>query len=356
MTSGARTASLRPRAAPRLVTLVFPVYDEREGLPFLRESLERWMATFEHPCEVILVDDGSRDGSWPFILEWAAGDPRVRGVALSKNFGHQVAVTAGLAASRGDAVVILDADLQDPLEVIPEMIARYREGYDVVSGRRTARDGETAFKRLTAWAFYRLMRALVHRDLPPDTGDFRLVSRRSLDVVLRMNEVHRFLRGMFAWVGFPQTQVEYRRRARQFGVTKYPVWKMALLAWNAALSFSTIPVKLITAMGFATAMFAIAYGLYAVVEKYVFHDTVPGWTGLVVLLGLVGAAILLGLGVIGEYVGRIFEEIKGRPLYLIRDDTSVQDSADSDRRELDGDVAGREPSARVTTSGSRSSR
>lgn len=321
----ARAVALRPRAAPRLVTLVFPVFDEEDGLPFLRASLEGWLGSFEHPCEVVLVDDGSRDASWALIDAWAAEDPRVRGIALSRNFGHQVAVTAGLAASRGDAVVILDADLQDPLEVIPEMLARWREGYDVVYGKRTAREGETAFKRFTAWLFYRLMRALVHRELPEDTGDFRLVSRRCLDVVLRMNETHRFLRGMFTWVGFPQAQVEYRRRARQFGVTKYPLWKMALLAWNAALSFSTLPVKLITLTGFATALFAVGYGLYAVVEKYVFHDTVPGWTGLVVLLGLVSASILLGLGVIGEYVGRIFEEIKARPLYVIRDDTSARE-------------------------------
>lgn len=325
MTAAPPASALRPRRPPRLLSLVIPLYDESAGLPFLRDSLERWLATLAVPAEVILVDDGSRDDSFARVRDWAAADPRVRGLALSKNFGHQVAVTAGLAAARGDAVVILDADLQDPLEVIPEMIARYQEGYDVVYGQRTSRDGETAFKRFTAWAFYRLMRAFVHRELPPDTGDFRLVSRRCLDVVLRMNETHRFLRGIFAWVGYPQASVTYRRQARRFGATKYPLWKMARLAWNAALSFSTLPIKLITLMGFATAAFAIGYGLYAVVQKYLFHDTVPGWTGLVVLFGLVSATILLGLGVIGEYVGRVFEEIKGRPLYVVREDTSERE-------------------------------
>jgi dolichol-phosphate mannosyltransferase len=324
MNRDGRGRVLRPRPAPRLLSLVIPVFEEREGLPFLRESLDVFRRSIGVACEVILVDDGSRDDSWAFISGWAAEDSRVRGIALSKNFGHQAAATAGLAASRGDAVVLLDADLQDPLNVIPAMLEKYREGYDVVYGRRSARDGETSFKRFTAWLFYRLMRALVHRDLPPDTGDFRLVSRRCLVAVLRMNETHRFLRGLFAWIGFPQSEVVYRRQARRYGVTKYPLWKMVRLAWNAALSFSTLPVKLITMMGFATALFALGYGAYAVVGKYAFHSTVPGWTGLVVLFGLVGAAILLGLGVIGEYVGRIFEEVKGRPLYVVCDDTSEE--------------------------------
>jgi dolichol-phosphate mannosyltransferase len=242
-------------------------------------------------------------------------------LSFSKNFGHQMAVSAGLAIAQGDAVVIMDADLQDPLEVVPEMVARYREGYDVVYGQRSERAGETIFKRATAWAFYRLMRRFVHPDLPADTGDFRLVSRRCLDAILRMNEQHRFLRGLFAWVGFPQIAVRYKRDPRRFGETKYPFFKMVKFAWNAALSFSTFPIKLITAGGFATALLACAYGVYAVVQKYFFHNTVQGWTGLVVIGGLIGGMILVSLGIIGEYVGRIFEEIKRRPLYIVKDDT-----------------------------------
>jgi dolichol-phosphate mannosyltransferase len=297
------TPRLHPRDSPALVSLVLPVFDEEEALPHLRSTLDAWLPSFGFQCEIILIDDGSRDGSYAFITQWASEDPRVRGLSFSKNFGHQAAVTAGLAISRGDAVVILDADLQDPLHVIPEMVSRYREGYDVVYGQRVKRDGETSFKRASAWLFYRIMRRFVHRALPADTGDFRLVSRRCLDAVLRMNEAHRFLRGMFAWIGYPEIAVRYARTARKFGETKYPFWKMVGLAWNAALSFSTFPIKLISGAGILTAAFALGYGLYAVVQKYLFHATVQGWTGLVVLVGVLGSAMLLALGVIGEYIG-----------------------------------------------------
>lgn len=315
------SSPLLARPAPSLVSLVFPVFNEAETLPHLRIAVEAWLRNTGLPAEIILIDDGSRDASYTLVCEWAASDQRVRGLSFSKNFGHQLAVTAGLAVARGDAIVILDADLQDPLEVVSEMLARYREGFDVVYGQRAEREGETWFKRFTAWAFYRVMRRFVHRDLPEDAGDFRLVSRRCLDTVLRMQEQHRFLRGMFAWVGFHQVAVRYRRNPRLYGQTKYPLAKMVKFAWNAALSFSTLPIKLITAGGFATAALACAYGIYAVVQKYLFHNTVQGWTGLVVILGLIGGMILVSLGVIGEYVGRIFEEIKRRPLYIVQDDT-----------------------------------
>jgi dolichol-phosphate mannosyltransferase len=315
------TPLLQSRPAPALVSFVFPVYNEAETLPHLRAAMDGWLQKNPVPVEIILVDDGSRDESFPLLQSWAAADTRVRGLSFSKNFGHQMAVSAGLAVAQGEAVVIMDADLQDPLEVVPEMLARYREGYDVVYGQRTERGGETVFKRATAWAFYRLMRRFVHPDLPEDTGDFRLVSRRCLDAILRMNEQHRFLRGLFAWVGFPQIAVRYKRDPRRFGETKYPLFKMVKFAWNAALSFSTFPIKLITAGGFATAFLACAYGVYAIVQKYVFHNTVQGWTGLVVIGGLIGGMILVSLGIIGEYVGRIFEEIKRRPLYIVKDDT-----------------------------------
>jgi len=313
--------TLQPRSAPTLVSLVFPVYNEREGLPHLRAALDAWLKVFPYPCEIILVDDGSRDGSYTLIKEWAREDNRVRGLSFSKNFGQQIAMTAGLSVTQGDAVVVLDADLQDPLEVIPQMVAKYCEGYDIIYGQRPEREGETVFKRITSWLFYRIMQNFVHPDLPPDTGDFRLVSRRCLDVVLRMNELHRFLRGMFAWVGFHQTAVQFKRPRRQFGETKYPVWKLVSLAWNAALSFSTLPIKLITALGFTTAGFAVMYGIFAVLQKYVYHTAVQGWTGIVVIVGIIGGAILVSLGVIGDYVGRIFEEIKQRPLYIVRETT-----------------------------------
>ena len=315
-------ASLQTRPAPALLSLVFPVFNEGETLPHLRAAIDEWLGKNPLAVEIVLVDDGSGDNSFALIQDWAAADKRVHGLSFSKNFGHQMAVSAGLAVARGDAVVIMDADLQDPLEVVTEMLARYREGYDVVYGQRAEREGETLFKRLSAWLFYRAMKRFVHPDLPEDTGDFRLVSRRCLDAVLRMGEHHRFLRGMFAWVGFHQVAVRYKRNARLYGKTKYPLVKMLKFAWDAALSFSTLPIKLITMGGFLTAALAVAYGIYAVVQKYLFHNTVQGWTGLVVILGLIGGMILVSLGVIGEYVGRIFEEIKRRPLYIVKEDTN----------------------------------
>lgn len=316
------SAPLQPRPAPGLLSLVFPVYNEAEGLPALRHAVEAWTTTVSYPCEIVLVDDGSRDGSYALIQQWAADDKRVRGLSFSKNFGQQMAMTAGLSIAKGDAVVLLDADLQDPLEVIPQMVARYEEGYDIVYGQRPEREGETLFKRTTSWLFYRIMQTFVHKDLPTDTGDFRLVSRRCLDAVLRMNELHRFLRGMFAWVGFHHTAVQFKRAARQFGVTKYPAWKLVALAWNATLSFSTLPLRLITWLGFGTAGFTACYGIYAVLQKYIYHTAVQGWTGIIVTLGIIGGMILVCLGVIGDYVGRIFEEVKRRPLYIVRDDTA----------------------------------
>jgi dolichol-phosphate mannosyltransferase len=316
------SASLKPRDLPKLLSLVFPVYNEEESLPALRAAVEAWSKTLPYPCEIILVDDGSKDQSFELIKAWAEADPRVRGLSFSKNFGQQMAMTAGLSVASGDAIVLLDADLQDPLEVIPKMVERFQEGYDVIYGQRPEREGETIFKRVTSWLFYRIMQSLVHPDLPPDTGDFRLVSRRCLDAVLRMNELHRFLRGLFAWAGFHQTAVQFKRAARQYGETKWTPWKLVRLAWNATLAFSTLPLRLITWTGFFTAAFAIGYGFFAILQKYIYHTAVQGWTGIIVSLGIIGGAILVSLGVIGDYVGRIFEEIKRRPLYIVRDDTA----------------------------------
>jgi len=315
-------APLQPRQPPRLLSLVFPVYNEAETLPHLRSAVEAWTKTVNFPCEIILVDDGSRDDSYGIIKQWADANARVRGLSFSKNFGQQMAMTAGLSVAKGDAVVLLDADLQDPLEVIPQMVARYQEGYDIVYGQRPERDGETLFKRFTSWAFYRLMQSFVHKDLPTDTGDFRLISRRCLDAVLRMNELHRFLRGLFAWAGFHQTAVQFKRAARQYGATKWTPLKLMRFAWNAMLAFSTLPLRMITWLGFCTAGFAFCYGIFAILQKYIYHTAVQGWTGIIVTLGLIGGMILVSLGVIGDYVGRIFEEVKRRPLYIVREDTA----------------------------------
>jgi dolichol-phosphate mannosyltransferase len=321
-----------------LLSLVIPVFNEQEGLPFLRTALQNWSAGHCWPFEVVLVDDGSSDTSGELLRLWAGEDRRIRVLRLSRNFGHQAAVTAGLDASRGDAIVILDADLQDPLEVVGEMIQRYEEGYDVVYGQRLTRAGETAFKRFTAWAFYRFMSALVSGNLPPDAGDFRLISRPCADAILRMNEVHRFLRGMFAWAGFRQVAVQYHRSPRTRGTTKYPLRKMIRLAVDAALSFSILPIRVITWIGLLTAILGFVWGAYSVLRKILLHDTVQGWATLVALNALLGGIILIALGVIGEYVGRIYQQVKGRPLYLVQEtynlDDTVPQAKSSQRRNL----------------------
>jgi dolichol-phosphate mannosyltransferase len=219
--------------------------------------------------------------------------------------------------AKGDAVVLMDADLQDPPELIADMLREYRRGYDVVYARRIERQGDGAFKRWTAWMFYRLMRWLVHRDLPADVGDFRLVSRPCLEALNSMRELHRFLRGMITWVGFPQTAVEFTRFRRAAGKTKYPLRKMMLFAWDAVVSFSPLPLRLSFAAGFGLTGIGLLYGVYAALRLLTGKYVVPGWTSLIVLLCLVGGGIMVSLGILGEYVGRLFEEIKTRPLYVV---------------------------------------
>lgn len=308
---------LQPREAPGLLSLVIPCYNEQAVLPMLREEITRFLPTLGVPVEVIFVDDGSSDQTLPLLLAWAGAAPEVKVMVLARNFGHQNASTAGLAAAGGDAIVLIDADLQDPLEVIPEMVAKYREGYDVVYAQRVKRDGEGWFKLATAWLFYRLMRAFIHSKLPPDTGDFRLVSRRCLDAICSMHEMHRFLRGMITWVGFLQVSVPYHRKARAAGSTKYTLWKMARFASHAILSFTTLPLRVSLMGGCVIALFGIIYGLVAAYNTMVYHNTVPGWTSVIVLTSVLSGAVLISNGILGEYVGRCFEELKGRPLYIV---------------------------------------
>jgi polyisoprenyl-phosphate glycosyltransferase len=310
--------------APELLSVVVPVFDEEAVLPQLRERLTRVLEGLGQPFEVILVDDGSTDRGPLLLQDWCEADARVKAIFLSRNFGHQAALTAGLEASRGDLTVMMDADLQDPPEVIAALVHKHREGFDVVYGRREKRQGESLFKRASAHLFYRLMRAFVHRDLPVDTGDFRLISRRALDAVLRMREVHRFLRGMTVWVGYRQASVGYVRAPRAAGKTKYSLARMLGFGWNAALSFSHLPLRVVSAGGAICATLGFGYGAYAVAAKVFWHNTVQGWTTVIVSIFFVGGAILLGLGVLGEYVARIYDEVKGRPLYLVRETRNVE--------------------------------
>ncbi len=312
------------------LSLVFPVYNEIESLPYLREAVESW--AIRHPAlavEVVLVDDGSRDASALFLKQWAESRPGVRALLLSRNFGHQAAVTAGLEHATGEAVVIMDADLQDPLSAIDDMIRAYEAGYDIVYGRRVSRAGETLFKRATAWLYYRALKTM-HSGLPLDAGDFRLVSRRCVDAVNALPEKDRFLRGLFAWIGFPQTDVPYEREARHYGVTKYPLLKMLRFAWSGITAFSVLPIRLVSLMGFGAALLSLAYLAYALIA-HARGQTVTGWTTIVILQSFFGGCILLAIGVVGEYIGKIFEEVKGRPVYLKRDDIRQHTPGESGR-------------------------
>jgi polyisoprenyl-phosphate glycosyltransferase len=302
---------------PGRLSLVIPTYNEEVVVPLLREAVENFAGTLRSELELVLVNDGSSDHTLSYLAEWAAADARVGVLHLSRNFGHQIATTAGLDHATGDAVVIIDADLQDPLHVIHAMIDRYCEGYDVVYGQRESRAGDSAYKRVTAWAFYRIMRGLVYRDLPPDAGDFRLISRACLDAVTQMRETHRFLRGMVAWVGFPQIAVRYHRQPRVAGSTKYPLRKMLAFSWVAATSFSTLPLRFSTIMGAIAGLVGIEEGIRALLAYFMGWYTVPGWTSLTVIVSLIGSAMLMSIGILGEYMAKLYEQAKGRPLYVV---------------------------------------
>jgi polyisoprenyl-phosphate glycosyltransferase len=308
---------LTPRGRPELVSIVVPAYNEQEVIPLFREQITVFLDSLDCPAELVIVNDGSRDQTLKLLNEWAAVEPRVKLLSLARNFGHQAAVTAGLDYAAGDAVVIMDADLQDPPDVVREMIARYRDGYDVVYGQRVEREGESAFKRITAWGFYRFMRAFIHKDLPSDTGDFRLISRACLEALKTMRETHRFLRGMVAWIGFSQTAVQFKRAPRAAGQSKYPLRKMVRFAWTAAVSFSPAPLRVSLVTGVLVALLGIGIGVWAIIAKLMRWHVEPGWTSLMVTICVLGGAVLISNGILGEYVGRIFEEAKDRPLYIV---------------------------------------
>ena len=315
---------LKERCFPASLSLVIPVYNEAEVLPELKHRLVESLANLPCEAELVFVNDGSSDASLQLLMEWATADSRVVVLNLARNFGHQLAITAGLDYAVGDVVVIMDADLQDPPETIPIMLAEYCRGYDVVYGQRTRRKGETIFKRATAWVFYRLMRTLVHPNLPADAGDFRLISRRCLSAITSMRETHRFLRGMVCWVGFPQTAVPYVRDARFAGSTKYSFSKMMRFAWTAAISFSPLPLRVSFAFGVILAVIGMTQAANALIRTALGLYTVPGWTSLMVVLCLIGSAILVSIGVLGEYIARIFEENKARPLYIVSESFNLQ--------------------------------
>lgn len=309
----------RVRPNPQLVSLVIPLFNEEKVMEQLKRRLYEFALAIKLPLELVFVNDGSHDSTGDLIRAWGLSDRRVKLVDLSRNFGHQAAVTAGVDFASGDVVVIMDGDLQDPPELIVEMLEEYRLGFDVVYAQRVRRHGETYFKLITARLFYLFMRRFVHKDLPENTGDFRLMSRNVVDALAHLREGHRFLRGMVTWLGFRQTSIKFERPERIAGETKYPIRKMMKFAWDAVLSFSSIPLKVASMFGIMVILVGIGLGTWSVYRKLIYDDLVQGWPTLVVLNCLVGGTILICLGMIGEYVGRIFEEIKQRPLYVVRD-------------------------------------
>ena len=300
-------------------SIIAPIYNEIENIPELYRRVTEVMQSAREPWELILVDDGSTDGSTEKIRELAKADKHVRPVIFARNFGHQVAITAGWDYARGEAVVIIDADLQDPPEVILQLAEKWREGYEVVYAVRAEREGETWFKKFTASLFYRLIRWITDVDIPVDTGDFRLMDRKVVDVLKQMKERHRFPRGMSAWVGFKQVGVEYKRSARVAGVTKYPFRKMLKLAANAITGFSYFPLQVATFFGFISAGVAIvAIPIVAILRMTGSHFFEGQTTTLISVLFL-GGVQLISLGILGEYIGRLYDEAKGRPLYIVRE-------------------------------------
>jgi dolichol-phosphate mannosyltransferase len=302
-----------------VLSVIVPIYNEEEVLPETYKRLTAVMRRFAEPYELIFINDGSRDKSPQMLAELCANDPNVRFINFSRNFGHQPAITAGMDYAAGDAVVVIDADLQDPPELILDMAAKWREGFDVVYGKRTKRKGETIFKKATAGMFYKTLRRMTDVDIPADTGDFRLIDRKVCDAMKSLPERNRYVRGLVSWVGFKQTAIEYVRDERFAGETKYPFKRMIKLAVDGITSFSYKPLKFATGLGFFFAAASFIYLIVIIIQRLFTETTVSGWASYMVLHLFTTGIILIMLGVIGEYIGRIFDEIKERPIYIVRE-------------------------------------
>lgn len=315
-------------SSPKKIAIVVPFLNEKDNLPVLLDRVAGTFSGRAEDWELLLVDDGSTDGSAEWAVEQAKTNRHVRVLRLSRNFGHQLAITAGLDRADGDAVVVMDADLQDPPETIGAMIDKWREGHEVVYAVRRSRAGETWLKKFLAARFYRVFRRLAKVNVPMDAGDFRLVDRCVVDALREMRELHRFMRGLTCWVGFRQASVEYDRAARFAGETKYPVWKSARLAFDAITSFSASPLRWIAVLGLGICLLAVIWVLIVIVQAIVRPDTLQrGWASTVAAIVFLSGVQLLSIGLLGQYVSRIFEEGKKRPLYLVRTDTKDEKSS-----------------------------
>jgi glycosyltransferase involved in cell wall biosynthesis len=303
------------------LSVIVPVYNEELVIRHMHEALTAVLDRNQLDYEIILVNDGSRDGTLAIAKELCWKDPRLKLVSFSRNFGHQIAITAGIDKAAGQAVVIIDADLQDPPEVILKMIEKWREGYQVVYGVRKERKGESFFKLATAALFYRILRMMTPVDIPADTGDFRLMDRQVVEQLKRMRERSRFVRGMVSWVGFKQGKVEYTRESRLLGETKYPFKKMVRFAIDGMLSFSQLPLRVSSGIGLACSLLAFVFMIYGFVVKYIYpENAIQGWASIFVASLFLGGIQLMSIGILGEYIGRMYDEIKGRPLYIIEDE------------------------------------
>lgn len=314
----------------QLLSLVIPIFNEEASIGMLASRLSTLVTRLETAkgldWEVVFIDDGSRDRSLEMLRDLALRDNRYRVISFSRNFGHQLAITAGIDRAEGDAVVVMDADLQDPPEVVEQMIDRWREGQDVVYGVRARRLGESMFKRATAALFYRGLRALTGVEIPVDAGDFRLMSRPVVLTMRALRERHRFVRGMVAWVGFRQSSVIYERQARAAGESKYPLRKMVRFALDGVTSFSILPLRIATFFGAVSGVLALGIGLWSFYVKFFIRGVVPGWTTLMMLIAFSSSIQLLILGILGEYIGRAYEELKCRPLYIVAEELNLSRS------------------------------
>ena len=301
-----------------LISIVVPAYNEQEVLPEFHRRLSAMLDTLPFAREVVYVNDGSTYGTGEVMDALRGADPSVAVLDLSRNYGKEIALTAGLDCAGGDAVVVIDADLQDPPELIPELVRHWQAGYEVVYAKRLARDGETLLKRATAFLFYRVMQSLSRIKIPEDTGDFRLLDRRAVQALRTFREQHRFMKGLFAWIGFRQCAVPYHRDVRHAGSTKWNYWRLWNFALEGITSFTTAPLRIATYVGLMTAVGAFAYGAFVVVRTLLFGNPVAGYPSLLAVILFLGGVQLAAIGVLGEYVGRIFNETKRRPLYFIQ--------------------------------------
>lgn len=301
------------------LSVIIPMYNEHEVIAVMYERLTAVLTGLGITYELVMVDDGSRDGTPHMMSALAKEDPTVTAVFLSRNFGKEAALTAGLEHAAGAAVIIMDADLQDPPELIPQMLRAWKDGADVVCMRRRSRAGETWFKRYSAHQFYRVLNAISEVDIPPDTGDFRLLSRKAVYALQQLNERNRYMKGLFAWIGLPTTVIEYDRMPRAAGVTKWDYLSLFNLAFQGVTSFSTAPLRLAMAGGLLTALFGVLFTLWVVVKALVLGDPVQGYPSLISMITILGGVQLLSIGLLGEYIGKTYYETKQRPVYLVRD-------------------------------------